>query len=313
MFRELNHFGISDGYRPYRDTEEDSLENAQKYFHILLEIGFIIERGDEHFLDLSKVYKETNLFKILEEIRYEPPHLKKRLIDLTKTLDGLYHVSKDRKYATSISGSLRKINPIFDLAVSPILFSEDPVDYAIDGCRTLPRGTFFPIVVWASLFNKPFARNICAHGYLELEGYNGLKISDIIKTIENPVIDSDVLRYCALLPTNSLEDTQITPDTFTKGKKIIYRASNLSKHLVKHYGPQRISEEGNEDMDRMIEGMSIVDAINIFQKSVYKLSRKIEKGCKLDKADITQYLEMIKSISSVFPSTVNRIARILNG
>lgn len=311
---ELESFGISKGYTPYRDTDNNSKENSYKYFKILIEQGFIQENKNGHFLNLAKVYGNTSFLRNMDKVRYNPRHLKKRLIDLTQTLDKDYPISKIRKHATKINSSDRSINPIFDLGISPTLFSEDSIDYSIDGSRTLVRGTFIPMVLWSALFNKPFSRNICAHGYLEIsEEYKELRVSEYKEIVGNSVIDSDVLRYCALLPTNSLEDIIIGSDTFKRGKKMLYRASNLSKHIIKHFGPQRISEEKDEKIDVGIEEMRITDSIDFFIRNIYELSHKIERGDKLEQEDINHYLRMVKSISCIFPSTINRIGKILNG
>ncbi|MEA3248268.1 MAG: hypothetical protein U9Q73_01035 [Nanoarchaeota archaeon] len=314
MGRELSYFGIEKSYTPYRDTDTISRQNSQKHFMQLLKKGFILERDGEYFIDLSRAYTQTQMRKHLESVRYNPQHLRKRMLDLTKTLTGLYPISKRRRHATSIPNNLESINPIFDLAVSPVLFSEELVDYCIDGCRTFPRGTFIPFVIWSALFDEPFARNLCAHGLLNLAGgLENMKIEEIKKSIGNPVIDSDVLRYCALLPTNSLEDMEVNPDTLIKGKKMIYRTCNLAKHFVKHYETQQDNQEGNEEIEKMIETIQVSEAIEIFRNRIYELSKKIERGEKTAKEDIKEYLKMIKSITPIFPLTTKRIGEILNG
>ncbi len=313
MGRELSFFGIEESYTSYRDTDEKSRQNSQKHFMQLLQRGFIVEQNGEYFLDLSRTYTQTRMREHLESVRYNPLHLRKRMLDLTKTLTGLYPVSKRRRHATPIPNSIKSINPIFDLAVSPALFSEESADYGIDGCRTLPRGTFIPFVVWNTLFDEPFARNLCAHGFLNLAGgLENMKIEEIKKSVRNPVIDSDVLRYCALLPTNSLEDMEVNPDTLIKGKKMIYRACNLAKHFVKHYESRQDNQEGNEEIEKMIETMQVSEAIEIFRSRIYELSKKIERGEKTTKEDIEEYLKMIKSISPIFPLTTKRIGEIQN-
>ncbi|MDK2907584.1 MAG: hypothetical protein PWQ87_42 [Candidatus Woesearchaeota archaeon] len=312
MRRELSCFGIEESYTLYRDTDEISKKNSQKYFMQLIQRGFIVEHNGEYLLDLSRIYTKTRIKEHLESVRYNPPHLKKRIFDLTKTLTGLYPISKRRRYATPIPNSVFSINPIFDLAVSPALFSEEPVDYCIDGNRTLLRGTFIPFAIWSALFDKPFARNCCAHGFLNLtDGLENMKIEKIKKSIGDPIIDSDVLRYCVLLPTNSLKDMIINQDTLMKGKKMIYRASNLAKYFVKHYGPQQNNQQGDEEIEKMIETMRIPFAMEIFRNRIYWLSKKIERGEKTTEDDIKEYQKLIKSISPIFPSTVKRIDEIL--
>lgn len=314
MGRELACFGIAEAYTPYRDTNENSQQNAQKQFIRLLEKGFIVEQNEAYFIDLSRIYTQTQMIEHLHSAKYSPTHLKRRMLDLTKTLTGLYPVSKKRRHATLIPNSSESVNPIFDLAVSPALFSEESVNYCIDGCRTFPRGTFIPFVIWSALFDKPFALNLCAHGLLNLTGELENKgIGEIKKSIGNLVIDSDVLRYCALLPTNSLEDMEVNIDTLTKGKKMLYRTCNLAKHLVKHYGSQQNNQQGNEEIEKMIETMQITSAMENFRDRIYELSKKIERGYKATTEDVEEYLKIIKSISPVFPSTTRRIGEILNG
>jgi hypothetical protein len=312
MGEELACFGIEQ-YTPYRDTDKSSQQNAQKHFMQLQKEGFIVEQNGEYFANLLKIYSQTQIIQNLESVRYHPTHLRKRMLDLTKTLTGFYPISKKRRHATPIHNSFESINPIFDLAVSPALFSEESADYCIDGCKTLLRGTFFPFVIWSALFDKPFARNLCAHGLLHLAGgLENMKIEDIKESVGNPFIDSDVLRYCALLSTNSLDDIEINPDTLTKGKKMIYRACNLAKHFVKHYGPQQ-NQQGNEEIEKMIETMQIIGAVENFRNGIYELSKKIERGGKINDEDIKKYLKMTKSIGPVFPLTSRRIGNIING
>ena len=169
LSEQLSLFGI-DAHREYRDNSQESRKNSQKYFTILKERNFIEQEGYQYFLDIRRIVERTNFSKILEEIKFaQGIQIKRRLSDLVHTVNGMYPISKPREFATDIpegkGRNSQKINPIFDLAVSPLIFSEESVDYSVDGSRTLFHGTFLPLVIWAGLSNKPFSKNISIHGY----------------------------------------------------------------------------------------------------------------------------------------------------
>jgi len=136
---------------------------------------FIVKNGEQYFLDIQKVLRGTNFFANLSKVKFYPDEQpRKGLISLVNSINGFYPLTKPRKISTSIDPNnledIEKINPIFDLAVSPAFFSEQSLDYSIEGSRCLLHSTLFPLLVWSALFDRPFSKNICVHGFASKEG-----------------------------------------------------------------------------------------------------------------------------------------------
>jgi hypothetical protein len=310
--KQLNLFGI-DEYVEYKDSNLESRKNAQKHFLILKDRRFIKQEGDQYFLEIGKIANSTNFFKILEKIRFaQGDQIRRRLIDLLYTLNGLYPISKPRRFATRILEEIessQKINPVFDLAVSPLLFSEEPVDYSIDGSRTLLHGTFIPIVIWAGLFDKPFSRNISVHGYAL--GDSEMDADKFYEKINAGILDSDIMRYCAIQCTDSFEDTNVNLDNIIGARKLLYRALNLSKHILKHYGLQEKESCEDERMKELVEDMHPSKAVSYFETEIFTASKEARNKGRIDKKDISRFLRNINGIRSIFPVTARRIEEIV--
>jgi len=310
--RQLNLFGI-EKYTEYRDTDSKSRENAKRYFIVLKEKKFIKYNECQYFLDIKEIVNRTNLLKILEEMRFaQGDQIRKRLVDLAYTLNGMYPISKKREFATEMPGeseSSQKINPIFDLAVSPLLFSEESMDYSIDGSRTLLHGTFIPLLVWAGLFNKPFSKNISVHGYSL--GDTEMAVDKFYEKINADILNSDIMRYCAIRCTESFEDMEVNLDSISGGKKLLYRTLNLSKHILKHYGTQERETNEDEGIKEFIETMYPSKAISYFESEIFAISRNTHHKGRIDKEDVTRFLRNVNVIKSIFPITVKRIEEIV--
>ncbi|MEK9206942.1 MAG: hypothetical protein AAB922_00545, partial [Patescibacteria group bacterium] len=310
--KKLGIFGI-DQYEEYRDSDSKSRENAQKYFTILKERGFIKHEDGQYFLDIEKITKETNFFKILEGIRFaQGNQIRKRLHNLSFTLNRMYPISKPREFATEIpleNRSYQKINPIFDLAVSPLLFSERTVDYSIDGSRTMLHGTFIPLVIWSGLFNRSFSKNISIHGYAL--GDSEMDANKFYGRIDAGMLNSDIMRYCAIRCTESFEDKEVNLENILGAKKLLYRALNLSKHILKHHGIQRRELSEEEELKDLVNGMNPSKAIRHFESEIFGTSRKTHHKGVVGRREAIIFLKSINVISSIFPITVRRIEEIV--
>jgi len=312
--RKLGLFGI-DSYQTYEDSNPDSERNTQKYFRILQNRTFIKQVGEQYFLDISRIIQGTDFIENLKKINFAPSgEVRKRLFDLTKTLSGLYPISKPRDFATEIpsfTNKHEKINPIFDLAVSPALFSEGSIDYAVDGSRTLLPGLFIPLAVWSGLFNRVFSKNICVHGYATNEGSRD--VEEFYKQIRTKLIQSDILRYCALQCTDSFEDTGLNQDRILGAEKLLYRVLNLSKHILKHLGPQKREDNENEGLGEMIDKMNHIKALYSFESEMFAISGRTHHAGQIDKSDAREFLRSLNTMEPFFPITIKRTKEIVYG
>ena len=310
--KKLDIFGINH-YEEYRDSDSKSRQNAQKYFTILKEKGFITHENGQYFLDIEKITKKTNFYKILEGIKFaQGSQIRKRLSDLSFTLNGMYPLSKPREFSTEIPWereSYQKINPIFDLAVSPLLFSERSVDYSIDGSRTMLHGTFIPLVIWSGLFDTPFSQNISIHGYAL--GDSEMDANKFYGRIDAGMLNSDIMRYCAIRCTESFEDAEVNLENILGAKKLLYRILNLSKHILKHYGIQKREMSEDECLKELVEGMNPSKAVRRFESEIFRISRETHHKRVVEKKEAISFLKSINVISSIFPVTVRRIEEIV--
>jgi methionyl-tRNA synthetase len=304
----------------YRDTDEKSKIKAQETFRRLYDKQFIVQKEGKLFLDVQKIFNETGFLEFINNANYYPKKSAKgRMLALCNTINDLYPISKPREFATRIPDGLapdeEKINPIFDIAISPSLFDDDTNDYCIDGNRTLLHGTFIPFLVWAALLNKPFSKNVNIHGYLIPDNNLGFKtptdfISSHHVTCGKVIgIESDMLRYCVLQSTNSQEDLRLDKSRIQKARMVLLRTLNIAKHLAQNYKINR-DHSLDEEIDREIGSMNIVGAIEIFSKKIFRVSKNIADQT-LNENDIRDYLGCLNAVEILFPDTFNFTVRNL--
>ncbi len=309
LAQKLSLFGLGE-HRAYRDTSAESRKNAQDKFGILLSKGFIDSERGEYFLRIDKIRKQTGLVSHIDGANFFPEGGKGRIMDLVKTLDGAYPITKLREFATPIPGdgnSAHRISPIFDLAVSPCMFSEGPVDYSIDGLKTMLHGTFVPFVIYSGLWDAPFSRNVALHGYL-LTGSN----SDVEDLSEfHRKTNSDVLRGSALLCTSSMEDSSADE---TRIKKVIKGSSKLIRLAwffknfefpsSKFNRPSSPSIE--EGIKKMRQALKMDEVIERTQDLSGRLGEKA-----LTERDYGEYASLLNDSRAFFPLTYDRAVEIL--
>lgn len=312
MAKKLNLFGV-DVYTEYRDSSPESRQNAQARFTKLEQEGYIKKAGEVYFLDVQKVVNGENFQRHLNGINFPPDNqTRRRLEDLARTLRGRYPISKPRDFATTIPSSpdsQEKINPIFDLAVSPLLLSPDSTDYAIECSRVLLHGVFVPVTIWAAISHKPFAKNILVHGLATGEG--AIDAEEFFRQINAGPVSSDVMRYCAVQCTDSFEDLSLGKDRVSGAKKILYRTINLARHILKHHGPQTETAEENKEIDNALEKARVTEGIRMFEEEIFGISRRVNHSGKITLEDVTKYLQTVSSIKPIFPRTVERVEGIL--
>ncbi len=291
-------------YSPYKDTSKESRENTKDKFNILKEKGFVVFDNGSYFIRIDKIKEETGLVDHIKSVEFFPKEAKKRILDLIKNLNGYYPITKQREFATSIPGdeSNQKINPIFDLAVSPFLFSSEPVDYAIDGLKTMLHGIFIPFVIWSGLYDIPFSRKVAVHGYL-LTDQN---LEDLTRKT-----NSDVLRGSALLCTNSVDDTKLDQSRI---KKILKGTSKLIKlaWFFKdfQFHEDFICQQPSQNLNNCVQSMRHSLAMDNIIERTLSLSQQLELG-KLTGKNYCEYASLLKDASDFFPSTYQRAVEIL--
>lgn len=227
---QLKYFGLKD-YTYYRDNSESSKKLSQNAFECLLNQGFIKKDGQiGYVLMVPEIIKRTGLLSHLEGINVWPKKagIEEKLNDLILKINGEYPMSKNRYFATQIPcepDPSCKINPVFDLAISPLLLSDRSVDYAIDGSRTFLHGTFLPYLIWAAFNNKPFSRNIYIHGYSKLS--SDLKELSLRQLTEE--FGSDVLRFTLLTQAGRIDDKTHDRGLFKKGRIVRSKLLNIAR------------------------------------------------------------------------------------
>ena len=296
-------------HAPYTDTSEESRENAQDKFNKLKEKGFIKLEQNSYFLRIDKIREETGLIEHINGTKFFPEGAKERLLDLIKTLNGAYPITKTRKFATPVPDdeSAQKINPIFDLAVSPLLFSREPVDYSVDSLKTMLHGTFIPFVIWSGLYDIPFSKNVAVHGYLSADfESNGMTLDDFYK-----ITNHDVLRGSALLCTSTMEDTKLNQSRI---KKILKCTSKLVKiaWFFKNFGfhadllnlqPSQLFNEGIQNLRHSLVMDKIIEKTFFF-------SKQLELG-NLTEENYPEYVLLLNDSQAFFPSTYERAVEVL--
>lgn len=309
---KLNLFGI-DVYTPFRDTDIQSRQNTQKHFLFLERQEYIKKTDGRYWLDIPKIISRTNFANHINTINFYPNNqAKKRLEDLIKNINGCYPISKPRNFATEIEASKnsnQKINPIFDLAVSPLLLSQFPNDYAIECSRALLHGVFLPILIWSALFNKPFSKKIYIHGFVNCAGL--MDISQFSNQINAGILNSDIIRYCAIQGTRSFEDVDFGLERIGEAKKVLYRTTNMAKHILKHRGIQKELREENKEVGGVIDALCPALAIDLFKDEIIEISQRTRENTLITEQDLKKYLESINSISSLFPVTIKRVKEII--
>ncbi|MCL4381126.1 MAG: hypothetical protein M1331_01890 [Candidatus Marsarchaeota archaeon] len=306
---KLSLFGLREGYNIYRDTDQDSKKNAQDKFKKLVSRGFISKYNDKYLLRIDLIKTHTDLINHIKSAKFFPKGSKERVLDLVRTLDGGYPITKPREFATTIPGdelSAFRINPIFDIAVSPLMFSEKSVDYSIDGLKTMLHGTFIPFVIYSGLYDIPFSKNVAVHGYLRTD-----PLSDAINLEDfHRKTSSDVLRGSSLLCVNSMEDTLLDQSQI---KKIIKGTSKLIKlaWFFKRFNPPPILQGFQSALvETDILNMHQSSAINRILEQIYHLSRRLEKN-QLEDNDYTNYISVLNDSQVFFPHTFEKAVKIL--
>ncbi len=307
--QKLSFFGL-ERHNTYRDIDEESRRNSQEMFRELLRKGFIEPNTEgAYFLKINEIEKRTDLVSHIVGTNFYPKGGKGRMLDLIKTLNGSYPITKPRKFATPIPGdenSTHKINPIFDLAVSPLLFSQTPNDYSIDGLKTMLHGTFIPFVIYSGLFNIPFSKNVSFHGFALPDSQS------LGNDLENfyQKNNSDILRGSSLLCTSSMEDTilnNIRLKKITKGTsklvKLAWFFKNFKVPTDLHMAPSpQIKEE--------VLKMHHASAMNHTLEKVFSLSGQLG-GNLLTEKDYMRYISVLNDSKIFFPSTFNKATNIL--
>ena len=300
---KLIYFGLDD-YETFSDIGEDSIKNTQESFLQLFNQGFVVAHRDgSYFLDMEEIIKRTELEEHLVETSYLPNEgaVRPRMLNLLHSLRGNYPITKKRDFATQIpfeANPNQRINPIFDLAVSPLLLSSRSLDYSIDSPRTLLHGTFIPFVIWSALKDIPFSRNVYVHGYLSL----GKDIQE--RTLEEfgEKYGSDLCRYVSLSALRSIEDTTINKGGLHKGRKTLKKIINLGKFIKIHSNALEKEDpipkaNYEENLPKILEEIS---------NEAFAISRDVSNG-NMDNNLIQRYIELLALSRPVFPETYNQV------
>lgn len=302
--KELAYFGLSK-YTPYRDTSESSRKLSQDSFSELLNRGFIVKNDRGYQLSIPAITSRTNLLNHLSSAQFWPKNagIEAMVSDLIKRLDGSYPISKPRGFATPILGeedSSCRINPIFDLSVSPLLLSDNSIDYSIDGSRTFLHGTFVPFLVWSSLKDKPFSKNIYVHGY----AYLGNEIKNHTLTQLHNEFGSDAIRFALLTQAGRMEDKVHDRSLFKKGKLVRNKLVNLARYFNLRGTTFDVATLPKDDLKRYYKSnvSTLMDEVG---SELLVLSSDLQKIDYV--GSVERFKKLICLLSPVMPEAVNEI------
>ncbi len=302
----LKPFGL-DTFPIYRDNSTSSRELSQKAFSTLQAKGFILRKEDgSYVLSIGKIVRDTDLRVHLERANYFPNHagIKKRALDLITNLDGEYPIAKERTFATALPAepdSPFKINPIFDLGVSPLLLSQESVDYSIDGSRTLLHGTIIPFIIWSGLKDVPFSRNVYVHGYAHLgKGIKDIPLDELAKKY-----GSDTVRFTLMSVTSSLEDKIIDEGVFHRGRKVVNKIKNLGKYFVSKNVNLDFLWNNSQVLERYLHTI-VSEVVEEISEETLKISADVSKN-GASTTLIKRYSDLLVLSQPVLPSTYSEI------
>lgn len=213
-------------------------------------------------------------------------------------------MSKPREFATCIDvHESQRINPVFDLAISSSLLSPSPAVLSIDGSRTLLHGSFLPFVIWAALYNEPFAERLLVHGYI--------KLPDDQKYSPKQFVEAnglDVLRYGLILASGSFEDYCFDHGAIIKARKIMNKVTNLAKYFGSVASDYVMTDA---TIDKLLDSANFAGAVRYFGDRIIEISRAISQANGSNKS-YDEYLRLINSASVIFPATVKKAKAILS-
>lgn len=309
---ELKYFGLKD-YQYYRDNSEVSKNICQKAFTQLLNNGFIKKRENKDYvLLIPEIIKRTNLLSFFEEITFWPKAgMKEKLKDLISEINGEYALSKIRHFATQIPGeddNTLKINPLFDLAVSPLILSDKTIDYSIDGSRTFLHGTFLPYLVWAALKDTPFSKNVYVHGYSKLS--SDLKVLPLKELAKE--FGTDVLRFALLTQAGRLEDKIHDRGLFQKGKIVRNKLTNIAKLFYLKNVNLDISSLPLEELNKF-ESENVSTLMEYICSESVELSSDLSKNSLPRHCYVDRYKKLATLVFPVMPMTMSEVKNILSG
>jgi len=211
------------------DCDSKAIKQAQNVFLELFDKGYIFKEESSFYLDVNKIFNETNLESIVNKMRFYPKRAKGEFKRLIQNNREPVKITKERVYGAPNPLGDEKISPIFVVSNLWEAYVSGEVDLITCSEKELARYLLLRTYCRAPLSKNLPARSVLIYNYIELEG--GFGRWDISRICRDSV-GSDSLRY-AFIKGFSLNKQKkyVNKKTINAGRNLVYLISNIKKCL----------------------------------------------------------------------------------
>lgn len=256
----------------YEDSDPRMQEFVIEGLQKLIDDKYIYATEGDLYLDLPKIVQSTSLVDFLNDANFVPNRYKNLVAHNLKN-NAPFQLTQDAVFATSLDeldieglNPTRKLKPVVNLYFAPLLLNSDSADYLVNGECSTTRFVYDGFAIHSALLNQPLARNVLIYPLLTFDPAEGA-ISALLDKWGNP----DIIRYAALQKVNSTERSELSEESFRRGKKLINKLVNLKRCFL----DVPASEHMLDSVSDLIEKGLVTAATHKLEQEARKISSEI--------------------------------------
>ena len=174
------------------DCSEQSIFHAQNVLVELSERGFVEKRGDETYLDITRIKSRFPCEKLAESIEFYPQRARTEFLRMVRESGSPIRVSKDRVYSARNPLGGSSISPIFVVSNMWDAYFKDGVDCISCSEKELARYILLRFYSRVPLSEVLPMKKVFVPNLIQPEGgYDSWDVSDCTRD----EVSSDALRY----------------------------------------------------------------------------------------------------------------------